>query len=57
MIFNISAKQVKSLREEKQLSLFEAKEILIKQQLLTYIDSATTIEELKDVLRYLVNKK
>ena len=57
MIFNIAAEQVKSLREEKQLSLFEAKEILIKQQLLTYIDSATTIEELKDVLRYLVNKK
>ena len=54
MNINISAAEVKRLREEKGMSIFEARDILIKQQLLAAVDSATTIDDLKALIRYII---
>lgn len=54
MNIEISATDVKNLREEHGMSLFEARDTLIKQQLLSAVDSAKTIDELKDILFYII---
>jgi len=54
MDIEISAADVKNLREEHGMSLFEARDTLIKQQLLAAVDSAKTIDELKDILFYII---
>ena len=51
---NIKAEDVRFLREEKQIGLYEARAILTKERLLSAVDSATTIEELKEIIRYIV---
>lgn len=56
MKFNISAEEVKRLREERGMSLFEARDILIKKQLLSAVDSATNIEDLKEIIRYIIER-
>ena len=51
---NIKAEDVRFLREEKQIGLYEARAILTKERLLSAVDSATTVEELKEIIRYMV---
>lgn len=54
MNIEITAAEVKNLREEHGMSLFEARDTLIKQRLLAAVESAKTIEELKDILLYII---
>jgi hypothetical protein len=50
---DISCEEIQDLRE-KGLGLYEARKILIKERLLKAIESATTIDEIKDILHYIV---
>ena len=47
--------QIKKIREEKEIGLYEAKRIFVKQRMINYIDSVTTIEEIKAILQEIVN--
>lgn len=49
-----TAEQIKSIRNEKECGLYEAKSIAHKKLLLNAIDSATTVDELKQILTFLV---
>jgi hypothetical protein len=50
---DISREEIQDLKE-KGLGLYEARKILIKERLLKAIESATTIDEIKDILHYIV---
>lgn len=46
--------EIKRLRDELQIGVYEAKQIVIKSKALDIIDSATTIEEIKPILKLLI---
>lgn len=48
-----TAEAVRAYREANQCSIFEAREELIKRALLTAIDAAKTLDDLKPILRTL----
>ena len=50
-----TAKQVQATRTEREISIFEAKSIVQRDLLLNAVNSATTIEELKQILICLIN--
>ena len=53
----ITAKSVKECRERTGLGLMEIKNLLQKENALLIIEEATSIEDIKDVLRMLVHRK
>jgi hypothetical protein len=53
MNLDIQHEKIQALRE-KGLGLYEARKILIKERLLSAIESATTIDEIKEILHFIV---
>lgn len=50
-----TSNHIKSIRDQHECGIFEAKAIAQKEVLLEAIDSATSIEEIKEILTRLVN--
>lgn len=50
-----TAKQIKETRAERETSIFDARSIVQKDLLLNAVNSASTIEELKQILICLIN--
>lgn len=47
--------QIQATRTEREVSIFEAKSIVQKELLLNAVNSATSIDELKQILICLIN--
>lgn len=48
------AERIKALRDEKQISLFEAKGIIERDDRFAALEAATTIEDIKQILKELI---
>ncbi|AGR47847.2 hypothetical protein PHIM7_147 [Sinorhizobium phage phiM7] len=52
----ITADEVKALRDERGISMFEAKNILVTDRLFNRVDQVETIDDVKFILRFLIQR-
>lgn len=57
MKFKITAEDVRAERERSGRGMMECKRSFEKREILQLIDSAATVAELKDILRWLVTDR
>ena len=55
-MIEITAKSVRELRDAQGCSMMEAKEMLVKQQMVETVQQAKTLEDLKPVLLWILHK-
>jgi translation elongation factor EF-Ts len=55
-MIEITAESVRELRDAQGCSMMEAKEILVKQQIVETVQQAETLEDLKPVLLWILHK-
>jgi len=52
----LSMREISELREERQIGMFEAREIVKGRELRRMVAAAGTVEDLRDVLLDLINE-